>query len=153
MLRLLQGFGQRNAAACGFGEIAGAQAVGGEGLRMEPGLGGAPLQDQIDGLRRQDARFEIAPWSMPPNTTRSLILARSSQSFKTSTGRPDEQHESVAVGLRRLCAAEPYCRIDRHGNLSPPGALGSAGTGSSSTSCSTRRAEISLRRRRCRRRR
>lgn len=40
---------------------------------------------------------------MPPNTTRSLILARSSQH------RPaDEQHESVAVGLRRLCAAEPY---------------------------------------------
>ena len=55
VLRLLHGFGQRNAAAGGFGEIAGAQAMGGKRRRVESGLGDAALQDQIDGLRGQRA--------------------------------------------------------------------------------------------------
>lgn len=59
MLRLLHGFRQRNAAMGGFGEIAGAQAVGGEYCWIKPGLGDAALQDQIDRLRRQGAFFPI----------------------------------------------------------------------------------------------
>jgi hypothetical protein len=56
----------------------------------------------------------------------------------------NQRHESVAVGLCRFCAAES----DRQAwQLFAVGFFGSAGTCSSSTSCSTRRAEISLRRR------
>jgi len=41
MLRLLHGFGERNSAARGFGQIAGAQPMCAKHHRIEPGLGNA----------------------------------------------------------------------------------------------------------------
>lgn len=55
MLRLLHCFRQSDAAPGSLGEVAGAQPMRGKFLRIEPGQGDAPLQDEIDRLRGQRA--------------------------------------------------------------------------------------------------
>lgn len=100
VLRLLHGFGQRNAAAGGFGEIAGAQAVGGKRNRIKSGLGDAPLEDQVDG--RVSARFSRLPQrSMRRKTAPSVIPARSSQ-----PSGPEQAGRRAA--RRRRCQPVPF---------------------------------------------
>ena len=127
VLRLLHGFGQGNAAAGGLGKVAGAQAVGGKLRRIEPGLGDAALEDQIDRLRGQRPAFADAPQrSMPRNTAPSVIFARSSHSRKATTGRPTS---STTASISASVVLVRPSWIFVQGSFGPSGSFGSAGTG------------------------
>ncbi len=61
MTRLFHGFRQRNATIGGFGEIARAQAVGGEFCGIQPCHLRALFDDPVDGARFKCASRHIAP--------------------------------------------------------------------------------------------
>ena len=53
MLRLLHRLRQPDPLPRRLGQVSGPQSVRGKRLRLQPGHGAAPLDDQIDRLRRE----------------------------------------------------------------------------------------------------
>jgi hypothetical protein len=144
VLRLLHGFRQRHALPRRLGEVSGPQSVRGKRLRLQPCDGAAPLDGQIDRLRRERLLFPASQRSIARKIGPFVMSARSIHSRSAPTGGPTRSP------LPSSSASPVLVRpswIARHCNAGDFGSCGSSRAGGSSLNCSTRSRATSLRRR------
>ena len=107
--RLLHGLGQRDAAVGGFGEKAGAQAVGGIGGRVETGGFDAGFEDEVDRLRIEALAVDMAPAVNAAEQRAGSDVGALEPVLQGDDRFSDENDALVFVRRRGLGAAEADC--------------------------------------------